>query len=211
MIVKHGILCRIGFLGILPLGMLIARWTRTFTTLVRGALGCTGCDQSSAGQSSWRALRWGVNAVDESEAMHLDDTYRARSARLPSHSPSLSSFRFLFRFCAAHQSNTVFYCILETRHRALHHLPRPATHGSIIYFFKSKATTRRPAQNNAYASPGLLVITLTYWQARKMYMYEYPEWTTSQVPRGSEYTVGRVGRVHPSGIFRRTGVGIEAV
>ncbi|KZP30269.1 hypothetical protein FIBSPDRAFT_1038281 [Athelia psychrophila] len=86
MIVKHGILCRIGFLGILPLGMLIARWTRTFTTL---------------------------------------------------------------------------------------------------------ATTRRPAQNNAYASPGLLVITLTYWQARKMYMYEYPEWTTSQVPRGRLVLVSR--------------------
>ncbi|KZP30315.1 CBD9-like protein, partial [Athelia psychrophila] len=32
MIVIHGILCTVGFLGLLPLGVLIARWMRTFTT-----------------------------------------------------------------------------------------------------------------------------------------------------------------------------------
>ncbi|KZP07363.1 CBD9-like protein [Athelia psychrophila] len=31
MIVSHGILCTVGFLGLLPLGVFIARWTRTFT------------------------------------------------------------------------------------------------------------------------------------------------------------------------------------
>ncbi|KZP30307.1 hypothetical protein FIBSPDRAFT_917134 [Athelia psychrophila] len=74
MIVNHGILCTIGFLGLLPLGVLIARWTRAFTT--RWFAGHAVIQAVLSGPIIVAGVALGIHSVDASGGMHLDDTHK---------------------------------------------------------------------------------------------------------------------------------------
>ncbi|KZP07366.1 hypothetical protein FIBSPDRAFT_287803 [Athelia psychrophila] len=69
MIANHGILCTIGFLGLLPLGVLIARWTRWFAghAVIQAVL---------SGPIIVAGVALGIHSVDASGGMHLDDTHK---------------------------------------------------------------------------------------------------------------------------------------
>ncbi|KAF7974921.1 hypothetical protein HWV62_10953 [Athelia sp. TMB] len=172
-IVAHGVLCTVGFLGLLPLGVLVARWTRTFTPhwftshwviqsvlsgpiIVAGvALGIHAVDESQSllsGPIIVAGVALGIHAVDESHGMHLDDTHKKLGIAL-----------FVLYFAQL-------------------------AFGALIHFVRvaSAGPARRPPQNYAHAIMGLLILALAGWQVRTGFRTEYPEWTTGRVPMGVE-------------------------
>ncbi|KZP31279.1 CBD9-like protein [Athelia psychrophila] len=80
MIRMHGIVCTIGFLGLLPLGALLARWLRTFST--RWFLGHWFIQTILSGPVIIAGVTLGILAVNLGQGMHLDDTHKNLGAAL---------------------------------------------------------------------------------------------------------------------------------
>ncbi|KAF7978967.1 hypothetical protein HWV62_44209 [Athelia sp. TMB] len=157
-IVAHGVLCTVGFLGLLPLGVLVARWTRTFTPhwftshwVIQSVLWLI-MELFAAGPIIVAGVALGIHAVDESHGMHLDDTHKKLGIAL-----------FVLYFAQL-------------------------AFGALIHFVRvaSAGPARRPPQNYAHAVMGLLILALAGWQVRTGFRTEYPEWTTGRVPMGVE-------------------------
>ncbi|KAF7970590.1 hypothetical protein HWV62_23597 [Athelia sp. TMB] len=74
MIVAHGIMCTVGFLGLLPLGALLARWLRTFTTW--WFAGHWFVQTMLSGPVIIAGVVLGILTVNGSGGMHLDDIHK---------------------------------------------------------------------------------------------------------------------------------------
>ena len=95
MIVAHGIMCTVGFLGLLPLGALLARWLRTFST--RWFAGHWFVQTVLSGPVIIAGVALGILTVNGSGGMHLDDTHKVSVFDPQSVQITLLTMYLLFR------------------------------------------------------------------------------------------------------------------
>lgn len=159
MIIAHGVICVLGFLFLLPLGALVARYFRTSTTVWFKAH--QTIQFFLAGPLILIGFSLGVAVVADLGDSHFDSTHAVCHEF-----PLRPSQSYLNR--DTQRVGLVLFILYLVQ----------VIIGNLIHVFKPKsALRRRPPQNYFHAVLGLIIISTAFYQVRTGYKEEYPEIT----------------------------------
>ncbi|KAF7305740.1 CBD9-like protein [Mycena chlorophos] len=146
MIIAHAVFCVVGFALFLPIGALVARFLRTFSSSWYTAHWIAQFVLAGASILAGIVLGFKAASYEGSTSYRILDTHKARL-------PSTRSFKTGIILFALY----IAQCIL----------------GAIIHWVKPKRVLRRPPQNYLHALLGLSIIALSLYQIRTGYKTEW--------------------------------------
>ncbi|KAL0956936.1 hypothetical protein HGRIS_003038 [Hohenbuehelia grisea] len=147
-VVVHAIFCVVGFLVLLPIGVLLARYLRTFWP--KWFLAHWIAQFLIAGPAIVTGVALGIRAVSQANALHFDSTHKRWGIAIFS-----------------------LYCFQVALGTFIHFVKPKQSYKAR----DAHPAKRRPLQNYAHAIIGILIIAFALYQVRTGYRDEWPNTT----------------------------------